>query len=73
MGEEIKTLKTSWEWKQYLQNLCWITDPDGWDRKNWEFSFFQEMITEEEFHRRLALSTVHHPPKVCLCHERNRV
>lgn len=33
-----------------------IYDPDGWDRKNYEVSWNEE-ITEEEFNRRLMLST----------------
>ena len=51
--------KTSQEWikdgkyKKYI-----ILDPDGWDRKNYEYSFNQEKITEQEFTRRLVLSTI---------------
>jgi len=34
-----------------------ILDPDGWNRKDFEFSFYKEKITEKEFSRRLACST----------------
>jgi hypothetical protein len=35
-----------------------VIDPDGWDRENWEFSFYKEKITKEEFEKRLILSTI---------------
>ena len=35
-----------------------IYDPDGWDRKNYEFSFNEELITTEEFINRTFHSTV---------------
>jgi len=35
-----------------------IIDPDGWDRENWEFSFFHEKITKQEFESRLIKSTI---------------
>ena len=34
-----------------------ILDPDGWDRRNYEYSFHQELISEEEFENRLLKST----------------
>ena len=36
-----------------------VLDPDGWDRGNFEESW-AEFLTEEEFNRRLAHSTVIH-------------
>jgi len=30
----------------------------GWDRKNFDYSFNQELITKEEFEKRFAVSTV---------------
>jgi hypothetical protein len=54
---EIKNdLKTSEEW----QKLCniQVLDPDGWDRKNYQFSWFEEKITREEFQNRFYGSTV---------------
>ena len=34
-----------------------LLDPDGWDRKNFQFSFYEELITKEEFSKRLMVST----------------
>jgi len=49
--------KTSEEW----QRLCRIEilDPDGWDRKKYQFSWYEEKITRQDFERRLVSSTVH--------------
>ena len=35
-----------------------VVDPDGWDRTDFEFSFYKERINLQEFERRLAQSTV---------------
>ena len=53
----MKTIKKiSSEWiKEYD---CKIIDPDGWDRKNYEYSFNIEKITRKEFERRLVRSTI---------------
>ncbi len=52
------TLKTSEEW----QKLCKaeVLDPDGWDRdpQNYQFSWYEELITRGEFERRLGSSTI---------------
>jgi hypothetical protein len=50
-------LKTSKEWHEKLYPNWVILDPDGWDRKNYEYSFEQELITLEEFQNRLIRST----------------
>lgn len=60
MGQE-KTdeeMKTSEEWLKgkYLHEVQ-VLDPDGWDRKNFGFSWFEEKITEIEFNNRLGDST----------------
>jgi len=34
-----------------------ILDPDGWDRQNYRYSFYEEEITEMEFNNRLMFST----------------
>jgi len=34
-----------------------IMDPDGWDRSNWKFSWYQELITRTEFNNRVLNST----------------
>lgn len=52
-------LKTSEKWANILlQQGELILDPDGWDRENFQFSFFEEMIDEEEFKNRMLFSTV---------------
>ena len=53
-------LKTSEEW----QTLCRVEvlGPDGWDRRNFQFSWYEELITREEFEKRLEPSTVKFDP-----------
>jgi hypothetical protein len=53
----IETTNTSAVWHAYLQSPL-ILDPDGWDRKNYDYSFFEESITKEEYLKRLSKSTV---------------
>lgn len=48
---------TSMEWQQLLPYPK-VVDPDGWDRRNIDFSWYEERITLAEYERRLALSTV---------------
>lgn len=50
-----KVLKTSDEWLKLYPVT--IMDPDGWDRKNYEFSFYEERITKAEFDNRVGHST----------------
>lgn len=52
-------LRTSEEW----QKICRIKilDPDGWDRKNYSYSWNEEKITREEFEKRMANSTCQFP------------
>lgn len=52
--EEIK--RTSQEWQDLFPEII-VYDPDGWDRKNYQFSWFEELITEDEYNRRLIMST----------------
>ncbi len=49
-------LLTSEEW----QDRCYavILDPDGWDRKNFKWSWSREKITQMEFEKRLTKSTI---------------
>lgn len=49
-------LKTSKEWVMGHFPLT-VLDPDGWDRSNFKYSFEDELITEEEFLKRLGRST----------------
>ena len=49
--------KTSAEWLKKCLNLTLI-DPDGWDRENFQYSFYEELIDVGEFCRRLEDSTI---------------
>lgn len=58
------TLKTSAEWYKEDQELFpgfIILDPDGWDRKNYDYSFNVELIDRKEFDRRVLWSTIQIP------------
>lgn len=35
-----------------------VLDPDGWDRSNFQHSWYEEKITYQEFQKRLLMSTV---------------
>tara|TARA_R110000782_G_scaffold29041_3_gene72511 strand:+ start:189 stop:551 length:363 start_codon:yes stop_codon:yes gene_type:complete len=48
-------LKTSEEWGNMFERFT-IIKPDGWDRKNFEFSWFKELITERQYVSRLTQS-----------------
>ena len=50
-------LKTSAEWLKSDCPEITILDPDGWDRKNYEYSFNIEKVDFEEFQQRLVEST----------------
>lgn len=50
-------LKTSEEWQKQFPNTK-VIDPDGWDRKNYQYSWFEEKITLIEYTSRLHRSTV---------------
>lgn len=56
---EFELLKTSDEWYKLvpLEYNLLILDPDGWDRKNYQYSFNEELITESEFKSRVSNST----------------
>lgn len=53
--------RTSYEWQDYLNEQdgtkFFISDPDGWDRKNFQYSFYEELITLSEFSKRRLNST----------------
>lgn len=54
-----RAFKTSEQWANFLlEPGQLILDPDGWDRQNFQFSFFEEKINEDEFNRRMMFSTV---------------
>ena len=48
--------KTSEEWQKLYPDII-VYDPDGWDRKNWEYSWHVELITKEEYDKRVFNST----------------
>ncbi len=48
--------KTSEEW-QKLKPSPYVYDPDGWDRKNFQYSWYDELITEQEYVDRVMEST----------------
>jgi hypothetical protein len=52
-------VRTSADWKKLLYPDSVITDPDGWDRRDFEYSFHQEKISKDEFERRYCESTVY--------------
>lgn len=54
--EGLSAKKTSSEWAKDCEFD--ILDPDGWNRRNFQYSFYEELITKEEFNRRLFSSTV---------------
>ena len=52
----MEELKTSEEWQKLNPDIK-IYDPDGWDRTNFEYSWFEEKITLEEYNKRMFSST----------------
>ena len=48
---------TSKEWQE-IYPCPKVIDPDGWDRKNYDYSWNEELISEKEYHERVAKSTV---------------
>jgi hypothetical protein len=53
-------MKTSQAWYEELQALYpdfMVMDPDGWDRRNYQYSWHEELITNEEFEKRVGRST----------------
>lgn len=48
------TLKTSQQW--YEEYPIQIVDPDGWDKYNFQYSWYHELITFREFDRRASAS-----------------
>ncbi len=62
----METLMTSEDWYPLYQEKLGreenkkviIYDPDGWDRKNYTYSWSEELITLDEFEKRVCESTV---------------
>lgn len=49
-------LKTSEQWQQENMDVI-VMDPDGWNRSNYQYSWFEEKITKEEYTKRILHST----------------
>lgn len=52
-------MKTSQQWHEELQARYpdfLVMDPSGWDRDNYQYSWHEELITNEEFEKRVAHS-----------------
>jgi len=50
-------LKTSEEWAREDISGIVVLDPDGWDRSNYEYSYYKEKITHKEYKIRQMMST----------------
>jgi hypothetical protein len=57
LRRETGTKRTSDTW-QRLSPHVEVLDPDGWDRRNWQHSWYEELITRHEYERRLGESTI---------------
>lgn len=51
-------LLTSDEWQKILKDDPIVYDPDGWDRTNFQYSWYEEKITLEEYRSRMLKSTL---------------
>jgi hypothetical protein len=51
-----ETKKTSEEWQKENDSVI-VLDPDGWDRTNYQYSWYEEKITHREYNNRLFQST----------------
>ena len=49
-------LKTSNDWQKLIPDPK-VLDPDGWDRRNFQYSWYEEKITLSEYNKRLSIST----------------
>lgn len=56
--------QTSDKWLEELYPGARVVDPDGWDRANLQYSFYEEKISEIEFNNRFFESTVSMKPYV---------
>ena len=51
----MEDLRISDDWQKICKTI--VYDPDGWDRQNYQYSWFEEKITRREFEMRLCIST----------------
>ncbi len=56
--DKVEELKTSNEWAMGDWFKFVVYDPDGWDRSNYHFSWYQERISKREFRKRASISTL---------------
>lgn len=56
MPKQLEDLRTSDEWQEHFG--CLVYDPDGWDRQNYYYSWYEEKISEDEFRYRVSVSAV---------------
>jgi hypothetical protein len=60
MNEEIKL--TSYQWMEKLCKklnvLYLVRSFDGWDNRNFSKSYYEELVTKDEFSKRLMISTL---------------
>ena len=49
-----------WNSREYVKTGRKVTviDADGWDRKNFKYSYYEELISKREYQRRLCESTL---------------
>ncbi len=52
----MENLRTSDKWQEEFPTPR-VMDPDGWDRKNYQYSWFEELISEQEYKKRVCSST----------------
>ena len=55
-------LKTSDEWQRLDMSVI-VHDPDGWDKMRFQFSWYEERITETEYLLRRNKSTCRYTKK----------
>jgi len=51
---------TSADWQRIYPSPR-VMDPDGWDRKDMHQSWYRELITQEEYMKRVSQSTCKYP------------
>jgi len=56
-GSGKDTRRTSAEWQRLKPNVI-VLDPDGWDRTDYQYSWYEELVTEREYQLRLVTSTI---------------
>ena len=64
IGDNVKFSSNVW---QSLYPATVVHDPDGWDRRNYNYSWYEELITLNEYNKRLNTSTIHYKCPCNLC------